>query len=486
MKKLTILHSNDMHGDFRTEKINESMVGGISLLSGYIQKVRREEKSVIYAIAGDMFCGSLIDSEYRGISTIELMNMLTPDVATLGNHEVDYGVAHLLFLEKCARFPIINANLYIKNNHVRLFRGHVILEIDGMKIMFIGVLTREVLAQTRQESHIGALLDVYEAAEEIGKICNSYRTDDIDFTVLLTHIGIEADEELARLLDPDWGVDIIIGGHTHTKLEEPRVVAGIPIVQAASGTDQIGRFDIIVDTERNAIDSYTWQNVPITDTSCPNDPALEKVLLRYENETNRKYCRYITRFADKYTHPTRNRETELGVIFADLFRDCLGLDIMMLGSGFLRGTEMGPIVEYRDLIEMFPYDEPIIRIGMTGAQLKRVLHHIFRPEAMAEGAHSEFYQYSSGFSFKYHESEGTVTDIEFEGSPIDDSRLFNVGLHDFHYNNMEEFLSVSEDEVKHNKFPRVVSTNTVSLLDEWLSRKELVLVPKDRRWVTLP
>ena len=67
MKKLTILHSNDMHGDFLAEQIDESLVGGVSMLSGYISKVREEEKNVIYAIAGDMFRGSIIDAEYKGI-----------------------------------------------------------------------------------------------------------------------------------------------------------------------------------------------------------------------------------------------------------------------------------------------------------------------------------------------------------------------------------------------------------------------------------
>ena len=121
LKKLTLLHSNDMHGDFLAEKIDDDLVGGVSLLSGYINKVRQEEKNVLYAIAGDMFCGSVIDSEFHGISTIQIMNMLSPDIVTIGNHEVDYGVAHLLFLEKCAHFPIINSNLFITINGARLF-----------------------------------------------------------------------------------------------------------------------------------------------------------------------------------------------------------------------------------------------------------------------------------------------------------------------------------------------------------------------------
>ena len=106
------------------------------MLSGYVSKVRKEEKNTIYCIAGDMFRGSVIDSEFRGISTIEIMNMLAPDVVTIGNHEIDYGIAHLLFLEKCAKFPIVNVNLHITTNNARLFQSHHIIEIDGMRVVY--------------------------------------------------------------------------------------------------------------------------------------------------------------------------------------------------------------------------------------------------------------------------------------------------------------------------------------------------------------
>ena len=97
-QKFTILHSNDMHGDFLAESGGQSgdLIGGLALLSGYINKVRSEEENVLFVIAGDMVQGSLIDSEYKGISTIEIMNYLSPDVVSLGNYELDYGLGHSL------------------------------------------------------------------------------------------------------------------------------------------------------------------------------------------------------------------------------------------------------------------------------------------------------------------------------------------------------------------------------------------------------
>ena len=83
IEKLTLLHSNDMHGDFLAEEKEGYHEGGVSLLSGYIKQVREEEPNTLFAIAGDMFRGSIIDSESRGLSTIELMNFLSPDVVTV-------------------------------------------------------------------------------------------------------------------------------------------------------------------------------------------------------------------------------------------------------------------------------------------------------------------------------------------------------------------------------------------------------------------
>ena len=351
-----------------------------------------------------------------------------------------------------------------------------------MKILFIGVLTEEVLAQARQEKLIGSIVDVYEAATEIGKICNAYQTEDVDFTVLLTHIGFEEDKKLAELLDPRWNVDVIIGGHSHTLLEEPCVVAGIPIVQAATGTSQIGRFDIWVDTEKNCIDSYTWELIPIDESHCPRDTAMEEVILKYKEATDEKYSRYVTRFTRAYTNGGRDRESEIGRLFSDIICDNLGLDIVFMASGSFRTKSLGPIVQYQDLIQMFPFHDEIFRIVVTGAQLKRMVRHIFREEFF-DGERIETYQISHGLRVVCSVSEKCVKEITFEGKEIADEELFKVGLQGFHFKNMAEFFGVTEDEVTENAPYKVLSTSAMDILDEYMSRQEIVKCPGDARWV---
>lgn len=469
LKKLTLLHSNDMHGDFLAEQIDENLVGGVSLLSGYISKVRQEEKNVIYAIAGDMFCGSVIDSEFHGISTIQIMNMLSPDIVTIGNHEVDYGVAHLLFLEKCAEFPIINANMYLKTNHTRLFEPCKVIEIDGMKILFIGILTELTLMKCKMDKKVGTFVTLEEAACEVGRICNAYNSTDVDMTVLLTHIGLEEDKKLAALLDPAWGVDLIIGGHSHDYLEAPEVVNGIPIVQVGTGTDHIGRFDLVIDTDRNEIDSYTWTPIPINDSTCPRDESIEEMIRTYKDITDEKYGRIITKFVRKLTAPSHIEETEIGDLFADALKDSLGVDIFLLASGSFRVKEFGPIVTKADFDECFPFDDSAHLMYWTGAQLRHALLRMLRDEALA-GEHTEFYQISRRVEFEYDENTHTLLKLNFEGEPVDDERVYTIGLQDFHYKNLKDSFDLDHEEVEKDHPQREIATSCVQVLEEYLQK----------------
>ncbi|MBQ3307778.1 MAG: 5'-nucleotidase C-terminal domain-containing protein [Bacilli bacterium] len=467
-KKLTILHSNDMHGDFFSEERGQETLGGASRLSGYVSKVRSEEKNVLYAIAGDMFRGNIIDSEYQGISTIEVMNMISPDVVTIGNHETDYGLAHLLFLEKCAKFPIINANLFIKSNHARLFQPFKIIEIDGMKILFIGIVTEEVLANTKNEGLIGTFVDISEAAEEVGHICNTYNAIDIDYTVLLTHIGWEEDKKLAELLDPAWGVDVIIGGHSHTFIEEPAVVNDILIVQAGTGTDQIGRFDIEIDTEKNCTHKWEWNCIQINEKTCPRDEKLEEVIDSYKNMTDQKYGRVITRFKRELTHPDRYRETDLGDLFADILKESLGLDVMLLGSGSIRKTALGPIVNLQDLMEVFPYDDSIHMVTVTGKQLKEMLLYMLRDEAF-EGDHTEFYQLSDGLHVLYNRSTHKMEEFTLNEKEIKPDDMIKLGLQKYHFLNLDIGFNKKVEELESTEKSRIIATSCRDVLEEYMS-----------------
>ncbi|MBR4256208.1 MAG: 5'-nucleotidase C-terminal domain-containing protein, partial [Clostridia bacterium] len=422
---------------------------------------------VILANAGDMFRGSVIDSEFMGLSTIELMNILAPDVTTIGNHEIDYGIAHLLFLEKCARFPIINADLYITLNNARLFKPYLNIEIGGMRVMFIGLLTEEVISSTKSEKVIGTYINVAEAAKEVGIIADNYRTKDTDILMLLTHIGIEKDRELASLLNSEWGVDMIIGGHSHTFMDAPEVVNGIPIVQAGTGSGQIGRFDIVYDDEKKKIVDIKWRLQPIDESTAPSDPVADQLLQSYKSETDAKYHRMVTTFARALTHPSRIQETEMGNLYADLLQEDSSFDIMMMGSGAIRKKVMGPVVEYQDMLENTPFDDKMYMIKVKGDEFRRMIQYVMRDDAW-EG-HTEFYQYSKGVRIVYRKSTHKLEELSLHGKEIEDNDELLIALQTYHYSNFEEFFNVPIDPIKERMRPRVVATSVNNIVEEYFS-----------------
>ncbi len=465
MKKITILHSNDIHGDFMPKVTDGKETGGISRLSGYVQK-KRSEGNALYVIAGDMFQGSVIDSEYKGLSTIDILNMVSPDVATIGNHEVDYGVAHLLFLEKCAKFPIINANMFITTNNSRLFTPYANVEINGVKILFIGILTHEVLATTKKESIIGTYLDVQEAAREINIICDNYRTTSTDLTVVLSHIGYEKDIELAKLLEKTAGVDIIIGGHSHTLVTEKTVVNDILITQAGSGTENIGKIEVTFDDNNDPVD-MAYEIVPINEDTSPKDEVLEKVLESYKNETDKKYKRIVTRLARELTHPSREQETEQGNLYSDIMQADSSFDIMMFGSGSIRKKVIGPVIEYQDLVDNTPFDDKLWLVEVTGAQFRKMVSHIMRDDAWI--GETEFYQFSKGVRIVWKKSTHELLELKFHGEDITDDMRLKIGLQNYHYTNFDDFLGVPLEEVKLNRRPKVIATSVNNIIEEYLS-----------------
>ncbi|TFH12161.1 bifunctional metallophosphatase/5'-nucleotidase [Candidatus Bathyarchaeota archaeon] len=461
-----------MHGDFLAEVQGEKgkLIGGLALLSGYINKVRKEEENVLFVIAGDMIQGSVIDSEYKGISTMEIMNYLAPDVVSLGNHEFDYGLPHLLFLEKMANFPIVNANLYLKKYNKRLMLPYLIIKKAGFDILFTGIITEKVMDTLSQDSLIGSFVSLEEAKTEVGVITNAYKNEDIDLTILLTHIGYESDIELAEMLDPQWGIDLIIGGHSHTVLDKPTNVNNILIAQAGVGTDQIGRFDIVVDDDTNSIIAYKWQLIPINEDLCEPDYELEKYIDTFKQEVDSKYNTILSKLAHELTHEKREIETPLGNLFADALAQNAGCDVVFLGSGSIRSNKIGPIVTLKDFLACFPYDDSLTMFRIKGKKLKQIFSHIMRTEN--RDGEGECYQVNSKVRAIYSDTDHRLVSLKIKDKLVEDNKIYKICVQGYHVKNSIKHLKLAMNDLIEDGNSRVISTSTQEVLKEYLRYKQ--------------
>jgi 5'-nucleotidase len=299
--------------------------------------------------------------------------------------------------------------------------------------------------------------------------------------VLLTHIGYESDLELARLLQPEWGVDMILGGHSHTFLEKPTEINNILIAQAGVGTDQIGRFDIIVDDDTNSIVDYEWKLIPINSEIAEPDEILLEFIASFKECVDRKYNTLITKFSEEATHPEREIETSLGNIFADALASSADCDVMFLGSGSIRLEKLGPCVTLKDFKSCFPYDDKLTKFYINGTKLQKIFAHIMRVEN--RDGEGECYQVNSGVQAIYNNQDKKLELLKVGNEEIDEEKIYSICLQDYHLSNCADFLDISEKDLQSEKCSRVVSTSAQDVLEEYLRNHQNIKPKLENRLV---
>lgn len=448
LKRITILHSNDIHGQF-TGEIGEDgkLKGSMAQVAGLVAQAKKDNPNTLYCIAGDVFQGSLIDSDYQGLSTIDILNLVDIDVMSLGNHELDYGISHILFAGRYANFDVINANFIIKSNRKHLFKPYYMAEIDGVVVLFIGLLTQDIIDQTRAEGLVGRYVTVADAKDEIMRTYSRLEEKGrkADVVVLLTHIGWEADLELARSLDEELNVDIIIGGHSHTYIEKPVVENGILVLQCGSDNTHIGKLDFLYNKATDTVEEYSWEMIPVDEEHCPDDKYVRAMINTYEYEIDCKYSKMVTTLKKPLDNYGRGNPTEVGQLFADAFADDLGLDIMCLASSSLRCYSLGVDVTLEDLRAAYPYDGRIYCLKIRGEQLKRGIAHMLRPEVL-EDWQETFFHFSKRLKIDF-DFDSKELSVEFDGVPLEDDRILEVGMQEYYLVNSETGFGIRPEEL---------------------------------------
>lgn len=470
IKKLTILHANDFHGQisFKIDK-DYTLVGGISLLSGYIKKVRREEEAVFCAICGDILQDNIQNACSKGINTVKLLNLIMSDALSLGNHEMEYGLAHLLIFRECIRTPILCANLLVQPLDKPLFEPSRVFDLNGIKILAIGVLPEHFMNGIKSDEFCNTMLSYKDSYEAIRTEIRKHRGEGIDLTIVLSHYGIEGDRLLARDMPEDLKVDIILGGHSHIRMPQEEMVNGTLIVQSNYGMTHIGRLDLDVDTQNGGIVAHRWELVELNDSVCEFDHEADSYVdhVLYDRNMLRDDCS-ICEFAERYEHNSRLAETDLGDLIADAFLDIYKPDFVILQSGSIRLKSCGPIVTLETLKRLYPYDDSFINVRLTGREIRQAFEYLFSLKSDGSVMNGTF-QYSRGFKLiadleRYKERGCRMEYIGLNGEEIDDQRVYIVGVTKNCLNKFKRYFGFVVPEEKAS----LVAISTFSDLTRWM------------------
>lgn len=469
LKEIVILHTNDIHGKFAGDKDeNGKTCHSLAQTAGYVKKKKEDHPDTLFCIAGDVFQGSLLDSDFQGMSTLDMLNLIDIDVMSVGNHELDYGISHLMFASRYADFPILNANFRIRKNDRTLFKPYKLITTGDIEVLFIGLITENIADQTKAEGLLGTFVTVHDPAEEVRAIVERIRAHhgDPDITVLLTHIGYNDDVELAKQLDPSLGVDIIVGAHSHTYLEEPEIVNNILILQAGTGNTHIGEMHLSVDTDTKKIESWNYSLVPVDAEHCPEDKFVRAMVNTYQMDIDAKYGTIITRLRRTLDNYGRGNTTEVGQLFADAFAASLDVDLMLMASSSTRCYKLDMTVTLQDLREAYPYDGKIYKVRVNGKQLKHMIQHMLRDEVLDDWKDA-FFHTSRELHIEYTRSTGEL-ELSYKGQPVTNDQLFDIGLQEFYFINSENVLDQTNDELTRADGIKAVSDDAFTVLRDYL------------------
>jgi 5'-nucleotidase/UDP-sugar diphosphatase len=385
-REIRILYMNDFHG-FAAAYIpygsNEDQ-GGLDYLAARAKDLRAE-KSTLFFAAGDMIQGNNWANLFQGKSSIEAMNSMNFDAMVVGNHEFDFGQAVLKERISDANSPVLGANV----QGLGALKPYIIKEIDGLSIAVIGVVTGDTPVTTLSRNAEG--LQFLSPEDTVEKYVRELKGKS-NIIIVLSHIGFVADTNLAKKVD---GVDVIIGGHSHTKVDEPVLIGKTYITQAFEHGKVLGVLDLTV--KNSSIIRASGRLEPIKPSGKENK-VIEAIIAKYRQRVDSVMNDTVGEsMADLDGAHVRLKETNLGNFITDIMRKASGSDAAIINGGTIRTSiKKGPI-RVGDVYAVVPFDNYIVAIKLTGQQIRDTLEYGVSATEEGEGRFPQI----SGLAFTY-------------------------------------------------------------------------------------
>ena len=264
------------------------------------------------------------------------MNAMKFDAMVVGNHEFDFGPKVLKERMAQARFPVLGANV----KGFAALKPYVIKNLQGVRIAIIGVVTPETPVTTHPRNVAGLTFSTPESA--VRKYLPELKRR-ADIIIVLSHCGFQADRELAAKVP---GIDVIVGGHSHTKILQPELVGQTIIVQAWEHAKALGILNLQVkDGKVIGFDGALQEISPAT--GAPNC-QVQDIVARYERQADSLLQRAIGETqVDLDGEHVRTGETNLGDFVADVMRQTAGAEVAIINGGTIR-TSIAPGQDHRE------------------------------------------------------------------------------------------------------------------------------------------
>ena len=349
--EIVILSLNDLH----------AKIDNLDKVAAYVNEERAKNPNVLLLSAGDFFSGNPVVDYHqdKGFPIIDLMNDLRADASALGNHEFDYGQETLAKRIAQAKFPFVCANINTSQSPVPALKPYVFFTKSREKICIVG------LTQECPETHASKLVNLsfanpieeFEKYSPLRKKCG--------LLIALTHIGVQQDSLLALRYG---GLDLIVGGHSHNRLDTGLLVNGVLITQAERYVNYVGKTTVKLRNGKVVSKRNTLVNVA---QLTQKDTLVSKKIQEYNNtpELLQVVGTLTQTIAGQFNIGNFLCDAVLAQTQADIaFQNLFGVRSDTLRKGMLTKKE---------LYNADPFGNEIVQVEMTGSEILQLIASVY-------------------------------------------------------------------------------------------------------------
>ena len=351
--RLTIVHTNDLHGH----------VENAAAMTAVVSEVRAKNPNTLFLDAGDCITGTPVSSVFLGEPVFEVMTQMGYDAGIIGNHEFDHGWKQVAKLRALTGHPLLCANAWDPDGNSFGDEPYHVFTTGGVRIGVIGLLTEDMATLTTTANWAGCKVEPPLAAAkrlvpEVRKLC--------DVVVLVTHVGVEVDAAIAGAVP---GIDVIVGGHSHTELKEPILVACgdrmVPVVHAFRYGERVGVLDFEFDPATKTTRNFKGRLVKIDAAKMPNAPDVKSLVDQWNKRTEERagVATVIGTTASKLT------KERLRAALESIFAEVLGTEFGFQNMGGIRDDIPAGDILVRHVWNVLPFENTLVRMRLKGTQV---------------------------------------------------------------------------------------------------------------------
>ena len=386
--EFVLFHTSDVHGsiaarpDPNGKEGEKRLIGGYAVLKNLINSYRDnpeyDRARIMYLDSGDFFQGTPIVDRTKGSVMIDFLNHMNVAAVTIGNHEFDYSYQNLVDQFKAKKFPVICCNVFEKTTGMLpvFAENYRIFTHNGRKIGIIGVDTPET-ASISFEKNVKDLI-FCEPEPIVKPLVRLLRKAGVDFVILLSHLGYEADIKIASQIE---GIDLIVGGHTHRLTREFTWAPpyNTPIAHSGGSCENVSV--VHIDLTDTAAPILRLESVPLYVDEIGLDPETQALEDTYLVELRAEMQKVVGESRVHLGRGISGGDSPEGSLIADAMRKASGADFAFINFGGVRQPfSRGPIT-VEDVFMVQPFDNYLEVIEMSGFMIRDLMERSYSNEA---------------------------------------------------------------------------------------------------------